>query len=190
MSSATPSPERLSQPAGPPGDGTWVLELERRARRQGSGIGPAQVSGPWELRHLWGRERATPQETPAALLRLLGARLTISPGEGERPGAPLRLANSVRIGALELRFLGWGRLVGRRPLLQFGFEELELRLGPRLLLRRPVPPGDPRRQPFFALIAAGSDGRGRWLLARGRGGGLACWRCPSADAGQQLTAQR
>jgi hypothetical protein len=96
----------------------------------------------------------------------------------------------VRIGGLELRFRGWGRLAGRRPLLQFGFDQLELRLGGRRLLRRPLPPVDPRRQPFFALIASGTDDPGRWLLARGRGGGLACWRCPSADAGQQLAAER
>ncbi|MCU0529749.1 MAG: hypothetical protein MUD04_09695 [Cyanobium sp. Prado107] len=187
MSTSPPSPESPLPPGGHPG-GAWVLELERQARRNGSGIGTAQLTGPWELRHLWGRERATPQEAPAALLRLLGARLAISPGD--QPDEPLRLCNSVRIGALELRFLGWGRLVGRRPLLQFGFERLELGLGPRLLLQRSLPPGDPRRQPFFALIAAGSDGQGHWLLARGRGGGLACWRCPSADAGQQLAAQR
>lgn len=183
-------PTRQSSPfssAGQP-EGPRVLELERLARRHGSGIGAAEVTGPWELHHLWSKGQATPQTSQAALLRLLGARLTISPGD--RPGDPLQLCNSVRLGAVELRFLGWGRLVGRRPLLQFGFEQLELRLGPRQLLQRSLPAAEPRRQPFFALIAAGSDDRGRWLLARGRGGGLACWRCPSADAGQQLAAQR
>ena len=170
-------------PAGPP-DGQRVLELERQARRNGTGIAPEQLIGPWQLRHLWSREQAAPQAPQAALLRLFGASLTISPGE------PLQLCNSVRLGPLELHFRGWGRLVGRRPLLQFGFEQLELQLGGRPLLLRPLPPADPRRQPFFALIATGADGQGRWLLARGRGGGLACWRCPSADAGQQLAAER
>lgn len=175
-------------------DGQQVLELERLARRDGSGISPEQVVGPWELHQLWSREQATPQAPSAALLRLLRASLTISPSSpspsSPNPEAPLQLANSVRFGSLELRFCGWGRLAGRRPLLQFGFEQLELRLGPRLLLQRSLPAGEPSRQPFFALIACGSDGQGRWLLARGRGGGLACWRCPSADAGEQLAAQR
>lgn len=166
-----------------PFNGQRVLELEALARREGSGIGAAQVVGPWELRQLWSREQAAPQPPQAALLRLLGARLAISPGQ------PLQLVNSVRAGALELRFCGGGRLVGRRPLLQFGFERLELRLGSRLLLQRPLPPTEPRRQPFFALIATGSDDQGRWLLARGRGGGLACWRCPLTDPGQQLAAE-
>ncbi|MFO8238216.1 MAG: hypothetical protein R6U00_08210 [Prochlorococcaceae cyanobacterium] len=187
-------------------DGQRLLELERQARRDGSGIDAAQLAGPWELRQLWSREQATPQAPQAALLRLLGARLTSTPAspnpsspnpsspEAPNPDAPLQLVNSVRLGALELRFCGWGRLLGRRPLLQFGFERLELRLGERRLLQRPLPPAEARNLPFFALIATGSDSAGRWLLARGRGGGLACWRCPSADAsadaGQQLAAQR
>jgi hypothetical protein len=171
-----------------PFEGRRVLELEALARRAGSGIDAAQLAGPWELRQLWSREQATPQPPQAALLRLLGARLSISPSTGS-PGQPLQLVNSVRAGALELRFCGEGRLVGRRPLLQFGFERLELRLGPRLLLQRPLPPAEPRRQPFFALIATGSDDQGRWLLARGRGGGLACWRCPLTDPRQQLAAE-
>jgi hypothetical protein len=183
LSASPPQPASPFSAGGDP-DGRRVLELERRARRSGSGIGAAQVVGPWQLRHLWSRERAASQEPQAALLRLLQASLTISPGE------PLQLANSVRIGSLELRFRGWGRLVGRRPLLRFGFDQLELWLGGRRLLQRPLPPADPRRQPFFALIASGEDSQGRWLLARGRGGGLACWRCPSADAGEQLAAER
>jgi hypothetical protein len=174
-------------------DGPRVLELEALARREGSGIGAAQVVGPWELRRLWSREQAAPQPQQAALLRLLGASLSISHGTASpgsaSPDQPLQLVNSVRAGALELRFCGWGQLVGRRPLLQFGFERLELRLGPRLLLQRPLPPAEPRKQPFFALIATGSDSQGRWLLARGRGGGLACWRCPLTDPGQQLATQ-
>ncbi len=185
ISSPIPSPPAPDSPfaAGGRPDGERVLALERQARRAGSGIGVDQVVGAWELRHLWSKGPAAPQDSQAALLRLLGASLTVT------PGAPLQLCNSVRLGALELRFQGSGRLLGRRPLLQFGFEQLELWLGSRRLLQRPLPPSDPRKQPFFALIATGSDGQGRWLLARGRGGGLACWRCGSADAGEQLAAQ-
>jgi hypothetical protein len=183
LTSSPPTPASPFAAGGRP-DGARVLALERLARRVGSGIGADRVCGAWELRHLWSREQAEPQAPQAGLLRLLGASLTIAPGE------PLQLCNSVRLGPMELRFRGWGRLVGPRPLLQFGFEQLELQLGGWVLLQRPLPPADPKRQPFFALIASGEDSQGRWLLARGRGGGLACWRCPSADAGQQLATHR
>jgi hypothetical protein len=79
----------------------------------------------------------------------------------------------VNLGPLELRFRGTGRLVGRRPLLQFSFQELQLSLGGLVLLRRTLPELPPQRLPFFALIARDPSG---WLAARGRGGGLALWR--------------
>ena len=93
----------------------------------------------------------------------------------------------MRLGALELRFTGAGRLRGARPLLEFWFERLELRLGSALLLARPLAPMEPRRLPFFALIGASRPGASSglapdpgadpaWLAARGRGGGLALWR--------------
>ncbi|MEO1002626.1 MAG: hypothetical protein AAFX65_05880 [Cyanobacteria bacterium J06638_7] len=182
MSSSPPAPPSPFAAAGGH-QAERLLQLEALARRAGTGITSEKLIGPWRLHQLWSREQAAPQQSQAALLRLLAASLTIS------PGSPLQLCNSVRLGPLELRFRGWGRLQGRRPLLQFGFEQLELLLGPRLLLQRSLPAVEPRRQPFFALIACGSDSQGRWLLARGRGGGLACWRCPSADAGQQLAAE-
>ena len=34
---------------------------------------------------------------------------------------------------------------------------------------------EPRRRPFFALIARSGAADNGWLLARGRGGGLALW---------------
>jgi hypothetical protein len=90
------------------------------------------------------------------------------------------LCNAVNLGALELRFEGPGRLQGSRPLLLFSFERVELRLGDRLLLQRPLPVPAPRRMPFFALIHRDPAG---WLAARGRGGGLALWRlAPDGNA--------
>jgi hypothetical protein len=86
----------------------------------------------------------------------------------------LKLTNAVKLGPLELRFQGPGWLEGRRPLLRFQFDRLEIRAGQWLLLQRSLPAPDPRRGAFFALIASGAEGR--WLAARGRSGGLAVWR--------------
>lgn len=86
----------------------------------------------------------------------------------------------MRLGPLELRFCGEARLQGRRPLLLFRFLRLQLRLGARPLIDRPLPAAAPFSSlpvaglPFFALIAA--DPEGMWLAARGRGGGLALWQ--------------
>lgn len=179
--------------------GAELLVLEAAARRRGTGLAAADLAGCWMLQQVWGRGSSQPSDLSARLLRSLGARLEIQPMAGSDAGVVaagavpagaaeaeaadaevaditppcLAVSNAVRIGALELRFCGRGRLEGRRPLLSFAFTELRLSLGGRLLLQRHLPAPSPRRMPFFALIARDPSG---WLAARGRGGGLALWR--------------
>jgi hypothetical protein len=162
-----------------PESGTWILQLENHSRRQGSGISNRDLAGTWQLVDLWDRQ-ARPQKPQSRLLRSLQANLEIQPvGRAAQQGAEgLHLRNSVRLGALELAFHGPGWLQGRRPLLRFHFDEIQLSLGRWRVWQRNLPSTVEHAGPFFALIAAGNDAQGRWLLARGRGGGLARWRCP------------
>lgn len=148
--------------------GPELIARERGVRRGGSGLRAADLEGRWLLDQVWPKGSERPASFSAALLRGLGACLEIGCGEDA-----LTLSNAVRLGALELRFRGPGRLVGARPLLEFQFDSLELSLAGRTLLRRALPAPPPKRRPFFALIARGPEG---WLAARGRGGGLALWR--------------
>jgi hypothetical protein len=157
----------------PDPDGPALLERERLSRRQGSGLTAEQLIGSWVLVQTWPKRReAAPAAVSSAVLRALQARLDL--------GEAMTIRNSVRLGALELSFSGQARLEGRRPLLVFRFEQMQLRLGTWTLLRRtlsqPTVTGTSpvRDLPFFALIAA--DQEAGWLAARGRGGGLALWR--------------
>lgn len=156
--------------------GDTLLNLERQARQAGTGLSAADLDGLWMLERVWPRGRSQPSPLAGPLLRSLGASLRIEAIAPTASGAPasLCLTNSVALGPLRLRFQGPGRLQGKRPLLLFQFDRLELLAGDRLLLSRSLPAPDPRRQPFFALIACGPQ-RG-WLAARGRSGGLAVWR--------------
>ncbi len=171
----------------------WLLEQERRSRRQGSGLGQAALVGSWRLERIWSKGSLRPAAFGAALLRGLAARLKLAPDDrADAGGETMRMENSVRLGALELRFDGVGRLQGRRPLLVFSFDRLRLLLGGRVLIERALPPPDPLRRPFFALIAAETPGPGKpdpatgtsqgWLAARGRGGGLALWLLDGCEA--------
>jgi len=167
-------------------DSAELLKLERDSRRQGTGLVTADLLGTWRLQRVWPRQGGEPSGPSSALLRGLGARLEINaagassaglaspwPGPATDPGpGALGLVNAVALGPLELRFEGCARLAGPRPLLWFGFDQLQLRLGRQMLLQRPLPPAAPQRQAFFALIGKGPD----WLAARGRGGGLAVWQ--------------
>ncbi|QEY32750.1 hypothetical protein EVJ50_11445 [Synechococcus sp. RSCCF101] len=162
-----------------------LLALEERARREGLGLHPGDLVGVWCLEQVWPKGATSEPRLTGALLRRLGARLELSLSP-DAAGEPLRVANAVALGPLQLRFAGWGRLQGRRPLLLFGFEGLSLLWGRWTLLSRSLATptasdgtggvrdgGVPKGQPFFALIGGGR--REGWLAARGRGGGLARW---------------
>jgi len=173
---ATGSLPNGAVPSGELPSGDNLLALERQARQGGTSLSAADLDGLWWLERVWPRGRSQPSPVAGPLLRSLGASLRIEAITPADPAAPtgLRLTNSVALGPLRLRFQGPGRLQGKRPLLLFQFERLEILAGDRQLLSRSLPAPDPRRQPFFALIACGDDGT--WLAARGRSGGLAVWR--------------
>ena len=144
----------------------WLL-LERRARQAGSGLDAVGLQGSWQLQMVWPKGARRAASFSSWVLRVLAARLDISAdAEG------LLISNAVNLGAIELRFRGRGDLQGKRPLLVFSFEQLELSLAGRRLLQRSLPLPPPKRMPFFALIHRDDSDR---LVARGRGGGLALW---------------
>lgn len=171
-------------------DGTALLALERRVRRGGTALQAEQLAGDWRLQQVWPRGGGAASELTAALLRGVGAALelgaTDGPADGDADadgdGDGFRLVNRVRLGPLELRFVGQGCLEGTRPLLVFGFSCCQLCWGGRILVSGSLPPADPRRRPFFALLGRGRTATGQeWLAARGRGGGLALWCRQAAE---------
>ncbi|MCP9809679.1 hypothetical protein KBY58_09570 [Cyanobium sp. HWJ4-Hawea] len=152
-----------------------LLALEDQARHLGTGLQAAQLQGCWQLEVVWPKGSQRASAFSGWLLRGLAARLEI-----DLDGDGLLLCNAVNLGALELRFRGRGRLQGRRPLLLFSFDRLELGLGGRVLLQRELPAPAAKRMPFFALISRDTQGL---LAARGRGGGLALWRLMPGSGG-------
>ena len=83
------------------------------------------------------------------------------------------MMSSIKFGAMRMSFVGSAELQGPQPLLPFFFQRIELTLGGTVLFNRLLDIPDKKNQPFFSLIAMGKDGK--WLAARGRGGGLAIW---------------
>lgn len=149
-------------------NGESLLIREAKARRHGTGLNAQDLLGRWVLRQVWPKGQASPSTVTSQALRAIGATLEL-----QNSGTELRLVNAVNLGALKLQFSGVAELTGLRPLLQFGFTDLELKWGEARLWHRPVTMGNGRQRPFFALIAL--DPKQGWLAARGRGGGLALW---------------
>ena len=171
----------MSASASPEVSARELLQLEQQARRSGSGVEADALQGCWQLELVWPKGQQRASAFSGWLLRGLSARLEI----GTDPEG-LLLSNAVNLGAVELRFRGRGRLEGKRPLLLFSFEQLQLSLGGWRIVERTLPAPAPQRMPFFALIHRDPSG---WLAARGRGGGLALWRlADNAAAVANMTA--
>ena len=183
------TPSRAKEPAEPLAIEA-LLAQEQQVRRHGSGLTAEDLLGCWQLQRIWPKGSRREANLSGWLLRGVAARLEITAaaahGTGEPRDAqsaaspPLLLSNAVNLGPLELRFRGPGRLQGRRPLLLFQFDQLQLSLGGRVLLQRSLPAPAPQRLPFFALISREPTG---WMSARGRGGGLAQWQLQPAKGG-------
>ncbi len=149
-------------------DHRTLQDLEDQVRHQGTGLTVRDLLGCWQLRTVWAKGRSETNAFNGWLLRSIGACLEITAIGDEG----MRLRNAVNLGAVCLQFQGPGHLRGRRPLLVFQFEQVELKLGQLTLLKRTLPNPGKGREPFFALIKRSNEG---WLAARGRGGGLALW---------------
>ncbi|WP_320674105.1 hypothetical protein [Prochlorococcus sp. MIT 1341] len=146
-----------------------LLELEAIARKDGSGISSESLIGLWQFISVW--KQANDQEDlfMSALLRLFSASLDIKKGEANQ----FVIANSIQFGFLSIRFKGSGNLKGKQPLLPFFFDCIEFKAGSSVVFSRFLPKPDEMNMPFFALISI--EQNGKWLSARGRGGGLALW---------------
>ena len=145
-----------------------LLDLEKQARRSGSGLTASDLMGYWQLKTVWPKGQTEANAFNGWLLRSIGACLEI---RGESADG-LQLRNAVNLSGLTLQFTGPGELNGRQPLLKFRFEQVELLLGRFTLLKKKLPAPEEGREPFFALISRSPEG---WMAARGRGGGLAFW---------------
>lgn len=161
--------EAANKPAINLPDQNKLLELERIARKDGSGITSDSLIGGWNFISVWKQKKDKEDLIASALLRFFSASLEIKQGELNE----FSITNSIQFGLLSILFIGSGNLKGKQPLLPFFFECIQLKAGSTVLFARSLEiPGENNR-PFFALISMGKDGK--WLSARGRGGGLALW---------------
>lgn len=156
-----------------------LLHWEQLARRSGSSIEATELIAHWRLDQVFDRTGQPAGFGTSALLRAIQACLILTPQTDDPSDHALAVANQVSVGPLLLRFEGQGQLVGRRPLLQFSFAELIIKLGARTLHRRSIPTPEAKSMPFFALIKM--DHHAGTLVARGRGGGLAMWTRDSSQ---------
>ena len=154
-----------------------LIELERTARIEGSGIDYDSLLGLWKFNSVWKQGSDKEDLISSTLLQVLSASLELKKDKENAEKELFTIANSIQFGLLSLRFSGTANLERKQPLLPFCFDCIQIKIASLVILKRSLPTPEQKKRPFFALIAI--DSNGKWLSARGKGGGLALWKSNS-----------
>ena len=150
-----------------------LQEFEKNSRIEGSGIEFESLLGLWKFNSVWKQGSDHEDSISSTLLQVLSASLELKKDTQNIKEERFTIANAIRLGFLTLRFSGYANLERKQPLLPFSFDRVQIKFASITILNRSLPSPDQKKRPFFALIAI--DPNGKWLSARGKGGGLALW---------------
>ena len=151
-----------------------LVELEKKARVEGSGIEYESILGLWKFNSVWKKGSDKEDSIASTLLQILSASLELKKDTQDAEKDLFTIENSIKFGLLSLTFSGMANLERKQPLLPFSFDCVQIKLASLIILRKSLPLPEQKNRPFFALIAI--DLNGKWLSARGKGGGLALWK--------------
>lgn len=150
-----------------------LLELEKIAKTQGSGIGLNSLFGNWKFISVWKKDSDDENSIFSSLLRVFSANLEFRRDISSDFPFVFSIITSIQFGLISIKFSGEGYLKEEQPLLHFFFNLIELKLGSNILLTRSINKPVEKEKSFFELIAL--DESNRWLSARIKGGSLILW---------------
>ena len=150
-----------------------LINLEKLAKDQGSGIEFESLIGNWKFVSIWKKDRDEEDHVFSSLLRVFSANIEFQKEISTNSSPKFSVITSIRFGLLTIEFSGSGYLRGKQPLLAFFINLIELKLRSNILLRRSLIGPKAKEELFFTLIAL--ENNGDWLSGRGQGGALVLW---------------
>ena len=150
-----------------------LINLEKLAKDQGSGIEFESLIGNWKFVSVWKKDRDDEDHVFSSLLRVFSANIEFQKEISTNNSPKFSVITSIRFGVLTIEFSGSGYLKGKQPLLAFFINLIELKLRSNILLRRSLIGPKAKEELFFTLIAL--ENNGDCLSARGQGGSLVIW---------------
>jgi len=150
-----------------------LINLEKLAKDQGSGIEFESLIGNWKFVSVWKKDRDEEDHVFSSLLRVFSANIEFQKEISTNNSPKFSVITSIRFGLLTIEFSGHGYLRGKQPLLAFFINLIELKLRSNILLRRSLIGPKAKEELFFTLIAL--ENNGDWLSGRGQGGALVLW---------------
>ena len=150
-----------------------LLQLEKLAISQGSGIEFDLLLGNWKFVTVWKKENDEKDSVFSSLLRVFSAKLELKKSSIIDQQLKLSITASIQFGFVSIEFSGNGYLKGKQPCMPFFLNLIELKSGSSIILSKSLKEPLEKEKSFFALIAIGENCR--WLSARGQGGALILW---------------
>ena len=149
-----------------------LIELEKVAKNQGSGIEFNSITGDWTFVSLWKKDIDEEDPVFTSLLKVFAAKIEFKRDILVRNSPKLSLIVSIQFGLFTIEFSGFGCLKGQQPLLPFFFNLIQLKSGTKTLLSRSLKEPEEKDKSFFTLIALESSSS---LIARVKGGAVVIW---------------
>ena len=150
-----------------------LINQEKLAKDQGSGIEFESLIGNWNFVSVWKKDSHDEDHVFSSLLRVFSANIEFQKEISTNYSPKFSVITSIRFGLLTIEFSGPGYLRGKQPLLAFFINLIELKLRSNILLRKSLIGPKAKEELFFTLIAL--ENNGDWLSARGQGGALVLW---------------
>ena len=150
-----------------------LIELEKLAKKQGSGIEFDSIIGIWKFISIW--KKNIDEEDPifSSLLRIFSAKIVFKKNLLTENSTEFSVIASIQFGLFNISFSGTGYLKGKQPLVPFCLNLIELKSGSNILLRRSLKEPEEKEKSFFAMIAL--EENDELLSARGQGGEVVIW---------------
>tara|TARA_Y100001968_G_C19334980_1_gene706324 strand:- start:268 stop:759 length:492 start_codon:yes stop_codon:yes gene_type:complete len=150
-----------------------LIEFEKKARVEGSGIKFESLLGLWKFNSVWKQGSDREDSISSTLLQVFSASLELKKDKKYPEEYKFTINNSINFGLLTVSFNGLANLERKQPLLLFSFDCIQIKLSSFTIFKKSLATPDNKNKPFFALVAI--DENEKWLSARGKGGGLALW---------------
>ena len=150
-----------------------LIELEKFAKEQGSGIEFDSIIGIWKFISIWKKDIDEEDPIFSSLLRVFSAKIEFKKDLLTKNSTELSVIASIQFGLFSIGFSGTGYLKGKQPLLPFCLNLIELKAGSNILLRRSLKEPEDKEKSFFAMIAL--EENDELLSARAQGGEVVIW---------------
>ena len=150
-----------------------LIELEKIAKNQGSGIEFNSLLGNWKFVSVLQKDICKENLLFSSLLRLFSAKIKFKKDFSKKNLDGYSVFSSIQFGIFTIEFSGSGCLKGKQPLLTYFLNLIELKSGAKTLLSRSLKEPEGREKSFFSLIAL--EENSKWLSARGQGDAVVIW---------------